>query len=40
VLAVSGWTHFADAVKRENVLGIRLTSAMLAPWNFGPLAMT
>ena len=39
VLVVAGWTHFADAVKRENVVGLRLTSAMLAPWNLGALAM-
>jgi hypothetical protein len=39
VLAVAGWTHFADAVKRENILGLRLTSEMLRPFNFGTLAM-
>ena len=39
VLVTAGWTHFADAVKRENILGLRLTSDMLRHWNFGTLAM-
>ncbi len=37
VLAVYGWTRFADATKAANPLGAHLTSAHLAAWNFGTL---
>ena len=32
------WTHYTDIVKRENPLGIQLTSKALATWNFGTMA--